>query len=442
MKPIPRRTFLRGCGTALALPLLDAMLPARAWAGTAAPQRLAFLFVPNGISMPDWTPKAEGRGFDLPWLLEPLAPVREDLLVLTGLTHDKGRANGDGPGDHARSAAVFLTASQPYKTAGANLRAGVSVDQLVANHVGRATRLPSLEIGCESARQSGQCDSGYACAYSSNISWATPHTPMGKEINPRLVFERLFGTGDGLDEAARARRLAERRSILDYVADDAARLRARVGRADRRKLDEYCEGVREIERRIERTESGDERPPDFPVPAGVPRAYADHVRLMYDLLALAFRADLTRVSTHMLANEGSNRTYPSIGVRGGHHSLSHHGGDKAKIEAIRKINRFHTEQLAYFLGKLAAIPEGEGRLLDHCTIVYGSGISDGNRHNHDDLPVLIAGRGGGGLMTGRHVRYARNTPMANLYLSLLDRMGVKAERFGDSTGKLSGLGPV
>ncbi len=431
-----RRTFLRGAGAALSLPFLESM----AWAApTARPKRTAFLFVPNGMHMEDWTPKQTGADFELPWLMEPLAPLRKQLLVLSGLTHDKGRANGDGPGDHARSAAVYLTGAQPFKTAGSDIEVGVSVDQLLAQAIGRRTKLSSLEIGCESARQSGQCDSGYSCAYSSNISWRTPHTPMLKEVDPRLVFERMFGGRPGESEESRARRLATRKSILDFVTEDAKRLHKRIGKADRRKIDEYFAGVREVERRIEMAESGSSPDPAMKRPDGVPQAYVDHVRLMYDLLALAFQADATRVATFMLANEGSNRTYPFIGVRDGHHHISHHGGDRHKIEGIRKINRFHTEQLAYFLTKMASIQDGEGSLLDNSTIVFGSGISDGNRHNHDDLPVLIAGGGGGDLTPGRHVKFARNTPMNNLYLSLMQRGGVRRTSFGDSTGTLSGL---
>ncbi|MDH3592345.1 MAG: DUF1552 domain-containing protein, partial [Planctomycetota bacterium] len=422
-------------GTTLALPFLDSL----SWAAPAErPQRLAFLFVPNGMHMQDWTPKAAGASYELPWLLEPLAPVRNDMLVLSGLTHDKGRANGDGPGDHARSAAVYLTGAQPYKTAGSDIKVGKSVDQIAADAIGRRTKLRSLELGCEGTRVSGQCDSGYSCAYSSNISWRTPHTPMLKEMDPRLVFERLFGGRPGETKQARARRLAARKSILDFVAADAKDLRKKIARSDRKKLDEYFDGVREVERRIEMAEAG-EGPVGVKRPDGIPREYVAHVRLMYDLLALAFQTDTTRVATFMLANEGSNRTYPFIGVRGGHHHISHHGGDKKKIEGIRRINRFHTEQLAYFLNKLKTTKDGDGTLLDNSLIVYGSGISDGNRHNHDDLPVLVAGRGGGTLTPGRHVRYARNTPMNNLYLSLLDRVGVNETRVGDSTGRLAGL---
>ncbi|MHC5011973.1 MAG: DUF1552 domain-containing protein [Planctomycetota bacterium] len=444
MKTIPRRTFLRGLGTAMALPLLDGMVPSlRADEDTRnegqAPRRLVFVFVPNGIHMQDWTPEREGSDFELPSTLAPLGPVKDHLLVLSGLTHDKARANGDGPGDHARSSACFLTGAQPRKTAGSDIHVGVSVDQVAAQAIGSATRFPSLELGCEPARQSGNCDSGYSCAYSSSISWRTPHSPMGKEIHPRLAFDRLFAFGgDAASAAAQAERRHTRRSILDFVRDDAARLERRLGRADRRKLDEYLTAVRELERRIDLAEDGTEADA-LDIPEAMPRDYRDHVRLMNDVLVLALRSDLTRIATFMFANEGSNRSYPFVGVRGGHHEISHHGGDRAKIQGIRTINRFHTSQLSYLLQALAAVEEGEGTLLDNCMLVYGSGISDGNRHNHDDLPILVAGRGGGTIAPGRHVRYPRETPLCNLFLSLLDRMGVRRQAFGDGTGRLPGL---
>jgi hypothetical protein len=453
---INRRTVLRGLGTAMSLPLLEAMIPsaglpsatltstARAAggaAGNAAPKRLAWMFVPNGVHMPDWTPAAEGAKFDLPWILEPLKGVQKDLLVLTGLTHDKARANGDGGGDHARSAACFLTGCQPRKTDGANIRAGVSADQIAAGALGRHTRLPSLEIGCDRGLNSGNCDSGYSCAYSANISWKTESTPMAKEVNPRSVFERLFGTGGKTDP----RRDRYRRSILDYVREDAGRLAGKLGAGDRGKLDEYLTAVREIEQRIERAEKDKDKPRPAAVKApdfkgnGIPKEYGEHMRLLYDLLVLAFQSDTTRVATFMHANEGSNRPYPFIGVAEGHHDLSHHGGDKAKHEKIKKINRFHMEQFAYFVNRLKAIREGDGTLLDHCMLVYGSAISDGNRHNHDDLPIVVAGRGGGALATGRHLRFPKETPLNNLWLSLLDRVGAKVEALGDSTGRLANL---
>jgi hypothetical protein len=446
---ISRRTVLRGLGTAIALPWLDAMAPAAARAGAGAsgpwvPTRMAFLYVPNGVHMQAWTPEKEGSDFELPAILEPLKPFRDDLLVLTGLAQHNAAALGDGGGDHARSLACFLTGVHPKKTDGADIHAGVSVDQVAAQKVGRLTRFPSLELGCDRGAQSGSCDTGYSCAYSSNISWRSPTTPMAKEVNPRLVFDRLFAAkARGESASERARRDLYRRSILDFVAEDASQLRGRLGLNDRRKVDEYLTAVRELELRLasaERSGADDvELPQDFRKPTGIPQDNKEHIRLMCDLMVLAFQGDVTRVSTFMFANEGSNKSYAFIGVAEGHHDLSHHGGDPKKHEKIKKINTFHTEQLAYFLGKLKAIKEGEGTLLDHVMIVYGSGIGDGNRHNHYDLPILVAGRGGGTLGTGRHLRYPRNTPLNNLYLSLLDRMDVPTERLGDSTGRLEKL---
>jgi len=439
-RAITRRTVLRGAGIALALPWLEAMAPlgalAREEPSSSPPLRLAFLYVPNGVDGTNWTPQGEGAEFALSPILAPLEPHRGEILVLSGLAHDKARANGDGPGDHARSAAAFLTGCQPRKTAGADIRAGVSVDQVAAQHRGNETSVPSLELGCEPARQSGSCDSGYSCAYSSSIAWSTPHTPLGKETSPRQAFERLFRfEGEGSAEA-RARRRLERRSVLDYVSEEARRLRARLGGTDQLKLDEYLAAVRQLERRIERAErtaERGERPPETPADL------REHVRLLLDVSVLAFRSDLTRILTFMLANEGSNRSYPFLGVKGGHHQLSHHGGDEQKIRQIRAINRFHVSQLSYLLHELRQATEGEETLLDRSMIVYGSGIREGNRHDHHDLPIVLAGRGGGSLSPGRHVRYPKDTPACNLFLSLLDAVGVTLPRFGDSTGRLPHL---
>lgn len=440
---IPRRTFLRGLGASVALPWLESMMPARAASGgvaAAAPRRMAYVFIPNGANMADWTPQGEGTAFELPFILEPLAPVRNDLLVLSGLTHDKARPNGDGAGDHARSSATFLTAAQARKTDGADIHVGVSVDQVAAQQVGNRTRFASLELGCDRSKLSGNCDSGYSCAYSFNISWKTPSMPMPPEVDPRLVFERLFSSGDSVADAeTSARRQAQRKSILDFVMEDARQLQGRLGYTDRRKLDEYLTAVRELEQRIERGAQFAGSLPDATKPTGIPDTYRDHIRLMFDLLALAFQTDTTRIGTFMLAHDGSNRPYPWLGVPEGHHDLSHHGNDEAKKEKIAKINRFHIEQFAYFLGRLKEIKEGEGSLLDNCMIMYGAAISDGNRHNHNDLPVFLAGRGRGAIQPGRHVRYPDDTPMANLFLSMLDQVGVKPERFGDSTGRLPQL---
>lgn len=442
---LPRRTFLRGLGTALALPLLEAMRPWRLTAGEGAaeralPRRLAFVFVPNGANMKLWTPAGVGTDFALPPTLEPLQPHREDLLILSGLAQDKARPNGDGAGDHARSSATFLTACQARKTDGADIRVGVSVDQVAAQKVGDRTRLPSLELGCDRGQQSGNCDSGYSCAYSFNISWRTPATPMPPLVDPRLVFERLFASGQpGETRESRVRREQQHKSILDFAMGDAQRLKAKLGRSDQRKLDEYLTAVRELEQRIEHAERFAGALPGMQAPTGIPDTYEKHLRLMYDLLVLAFQTDSTRISSFIMAHDGSNRAYPFIGVSEGHHDLSHHGGSEEKLAKIAKINRFHMDQFAYFLERLKGVREGEGTLLDRCTLVYGSGIADGNSHAHHDLPVLVAGRGGGTIRTGRHVRYAKDTPMANLFLHLLDGMGVSVDRFGDSSGRLKDL---
>jgi hypothetical protein len=437
---LSRRAALKGMGVSIALPFLEAMLPTAASGAAAAspPLRLAFLYVPNGVNMPCWRPKEEGALAALPPTLEPLAPFKDNLLVLSGLTLDKARDHGDGGGDHARAMSAFLTGRQPRKTHGADIRAGISADQVAATQAGKATRFASLEIGCEGGQNSGSCDTGYSCAYSSNMSWRGESTPMTKEIDPSLVFERLFGTPS--DGGVDSRRLRYKQSILDFVADDADRLQAKLGVTDRRKLDEYLTGVREIEQRIQKAQPiVDVGQSKIKRPVGIPRNYAEHLNLMADLLVLAFHGDLTRVCTFVLANEGSNRSYKLIDVPEGHHDLSHHGGNREKLAKIQTINRFHIGVLAHLVAKLNAIREGDSSLLDHCMIVYGSGNSDGNAHNHDDLPILLLGKGGGSLKPGRHVRYEKETPLMNLYLSLLDRMGAPVLTLGDSTARLTSL---
>jgi Protein of unknown function (DUF1552) len=441
---LSRRTILRGLGTAIALPWLEAMSPVAARAegrGTAVPRRMAFLYVPNGVHMRDWTPATEGSHFALPPTLQALEPFRNDLLVLSGLAQNNAGPFGDEGGDHARSLACFLTGIHPLKTDGANIRAGVSIDQVAAGRVGQATRLASLELGIDPSAQVGSCDSGYSCAYSSNISWKSATLPMAKEVDPRLVFDRLFASRVRKGSPAeQLRRERYERSVLDFVRDDARQLHSQLGMNDRRKIDEYLNSLREVERRIQRADlAGDSQlRPDSTRPSGIPKDLREHMRLMLDLLALAFQADATRICTFMFANEASNRAHPFLSVPDGHHDLSHHGGDPKKHEKIRAINRFHVEQFAYLLGKLKAMPEGEGSLLDNVMIVYGSGISDGDRHNHDDLPILLAGKGGGTIKTGRHIRFAPQ-PLNNLYLSMLDRMDVRIDRHGDSTGRLPKL---
>jgi hypothetical protein len=442
--PISRRTALRGLGASVALPLLDAMAPARSGAANpaaAGPTRAAFVYAPNGVHLPAWTPAATGGGFALPPTLAPLKAVRDDVLVLSGLALDAARAHGDGSGDHARAMAAFLTGTHPRKTNGTGLRAGISVDQLAAAAVGRTTRFPSLELGCEGSRSDGACDHGYSCAYQTNLSWRGDAAPAAKEIDPRLVFERLFGGPPAdADDAARARRARERKSVLDFVGEDAARVRDALGAADRRKLDEYLTGVREVERRIARAQPAVEvGAATVAKPVGVPADFGAHARLMCDLLVLAFRTDSTRIATFVLANDGSNRSYPTLGVPDGHHDVSHHGGDATKQKKIQKINEFHVGLFAYLLEQLKAVPDGDGTLLDRCLILYGSGISDGDAHRHDDLPILLAGRGNGTVKPGRHVRFAREVPLTNLHLSILDRLAVRADAFGDSTGRVREL---
>lgn len=443
---LTRRTVLRGLGVSLALPWLESVAP-RASAATAgepeaAPQRMAFIFVPNGVHLPDWTPKLSGYGYDLPFILEPLARVRDDVMVISGLTHDKGRANGDGPGDHARSASVFLTGAQPRKTDGSDIRSGISVDQVAAMSRGSATRFSSIELGCEPGRSAGGCDSGYSCAYSSNISWSSPSTPVGKETNPRFVFERLFSDASPKQRDPNAeRRRALKQSILDMISDDARQLQGKLGSTDRQKLEQFLTGVREVERRIERT---DDEPKvsvdvDYPIPKGTPDDYGEHIRLMCDMMVLAFQTDRTRIATFMFADAASNRSYRQIEVPDGHHDLSHHGGDPVKHAKIRQINRFHVSQLAYLLEKLKNTADANGTLLDNSMICYGSAISDGNRHNNENLPVLLAGHAGGAIDSGRHLRVAEETPMCNLFLSMLDRFGAPVDFLGDSTGRVSGL---
>jgi hypothetical protein len=445
---IPRRTFLRGIGTAIALPALEAMSPAMkalaaldsTGAKSLAPKRIAFLYIPNGANMVDWTPKQVGSEFELPYILEPLKSVQSDLQVLSGLAHDKARPHGDGAGDHARASASFLTGCQARKTAGADIKAGVSVDQIAAEKLGKFTRLPSLELSGDKARAAGNCDSGYSCAYQYNLAWKTESTPMPPEVDPRVVFERLFCNEiPGESEASRVARLQKRKSILDFVGDDAQRLKRNLGYTDRRKLDEYLTAVREVEMRIQHAEKFPAVTPDYAKPEGIPKERDEHIRLMLDLLSLAFQTDTTRVGTYILAHDGDNKPYPTIGVSEGHHDLSHHGNDETKKQKIAKINRLHMTHFAYFLEKLKSIREGEGTLLDNCMIVYGGAISDGNAHNHDNLPILLAGKGGGILHPGRHVKFNKETPMTNLFLSMLDGAGVPAERVGDSTGRLEDI---
>lgn len=434
---LSRRTFLKGTGTAMSLPLLEAMHVEQLQAAEASrpPARIAYIFFPNGAIQPDWKPTGEGTDFKLGKTLQPLQKLKSKLSLFSGLTQHHARANGDGAGDHARNAGSFLTGAQPRKTAGANISVGVSADQAAAALIGKQTKLPSIELGTDRGRNAGGCDSGYSCAYSSNISWKTPSTPMAKEINPRLAFERLFG--DGTSAKLAAERNKYRKSILDLVSEDASALKKRLGQTDRQKIDEYFTSVRELEVRIAQSTQRAAKIPDYKVPAGVPDDVANHIRLMYDIMALAFQTDTTRIATFMTGNAGSNRTYPMVGVNAGHHSLSHHRNDEDKMRDIAKIDRFLVEQLAYFLEKLDSIQESNGSLLDNSMILYGSAIADGNRHSHHDLPILLAGSAGGRLKTGRHMVYPKDTPLNNLFLTMSHQAGAKVEHLGDSTGPLS-----
>jgi len=447
-KSLDRRTVLRGLGTALALPVLDAMLPTRllsaAAVATPHPLRMAFLYVPNGMHMPDWKPHREGANYDLPRTLEQLAPYQKDINVLTGLTLDGAFAHGDGGGDHARSVAAFLTGAHPRKTNGADIQNGVSVDQVAAAEVGGNNRFPSLELGLEPSAQSGNCDSGYSCAYASNMSWRSSTSPMAKEIDPGAVFDRLFA-GQTVRDVRKAKTVREkyRKSVLDFVLEDANDLRGKLPQTDKRKLDEYLYSVRDVEKRYvgaEKLVIGEDGVPDYPRPAGVPREMAKHAELMLDMLALALQTDSTRIVSFMFTNAGSNRGYPEIGISDGHHDCSHHGKSAEKQQKIAAINRFHLESFVYLLKRMTAIREGDGTLLDNCMLLYGSGISDGDRHNHDDLPILLAGSGCGRIRPGRHIRYPNHTPLCNLYVWMLQAMGARVSSFGDSNGVLKKLG--
>ena len=403
-KHLPRRAFLRGLGTTLALPLLDSMVPALSAQSAAAKPvlRLGFVYHATGMIMDRWTPAAEGSGFEFTPTMKPLEPFRDRILVLSGLAQVNGRALGDGPGDHARGGAVFLTGVHPKKTEGAGIQCGISVDQIAAKELGKQTQLASLEIGLESQSLAGGCDSGYSCAYTNTLSWRTATTPLPLEINPRRLFERLFGDGDSTDAAARLARLEEQRSILDYVAGSIDRLETKLGSSDRNKLSQYLEAIRDIERRIQKAEqqNASMKIPVMERPGAVPEKFEDHAKLMMDLQVLAFQTDMTRVITYVPAREGSNRSYREIGISDGHHSITHHQNDQEKIDNVAKIDNLLVKNFAYLLDRLKATPDGEGNLLDHSIIVYGSGTADGNRHTHHDLPVVVAG-GGAGQTQGR-----------------------------------------
>jgi len=442
-KAIPRRTILRGLGTTLALPFLDAMVPAFARAKSAAATpatRLSVVYLPNGVMMDKWTPPTEGAGFKLMPILEPLAPFKDRMLVLSGLSHNfGGRARaGENTGDHARAGASYLSGVHPKKTEGADTQAGVSMDQIVAKELGKQTQFASLELCVDTPELLGQCEAGYSCAYMNSICWRTATTPMPMEDRPRVVFERMFGDSESTDPAVRLRRIKQDRSILDSVTAKANSLSAELGPSDRIKLTEYLDAVRDIERRIHTAEEQSGRElPTLTRPTGVPETFTDHAKLMFDMQVLAFQTDMTRVITFMMGREFGGRTYREIGIPEGYHALTHHQYKPDKISKVIQIQTYHAKHFAYYLDKLRSTPDGDGSLLDHMVILYGGGLSDGNSHLHDNLPVVLVGGASGQLRGGRHVRFPKDTPMSNLLLTMMDKVGVRQTSLGDSTGLLS-----
>jgi Protein of unknown function (DUF1552) len=441
---LPRRTFLRGVGTALALPLLDAMVPALTAIGKTAAnpvRRLGFVYLANGVAMSAtanyWRPRGEGKTFELSPILTPLAPFRDQLTVVSGLSQAQAETLGDGNGDHTRGTATWLNGVHPKWTEGADVRAGITADQIAAQAFGRDTVLPSLELGIDPNFVVGSCENGYSCIYMNSLSWRTPTSPLPLENNPRVVFERLFGEGGTPTE--RLAQMRKTRSILDSVIDEATDLLQRLGAGDRATVSDYFDALREVERRIQKAEANGAESP-LPLtersPAGIPDRFEDHVKLMFDLQWLAYQADLTRVFTFMMGREVCSRTFPELGVSEPHHGLSHHRDDAEQLGKVARINTYQAGLFASFLGRLQSTPEGDGTMLDHSMTLYGAGLSNPNIHSHLDLPLLVAGGGSGQLSGGRHLQYPLNTPMTNLLLSLLDKAGVPAERLGDSTGRI------
>jgi hypothetical protein len=447
---LPRRTFLRGLGATMALPLLDSMAPrSSAAAAATSPTRLGYVYTPNGIIGASdksprpfmWTPKTTGANFEFSPTMKALEPFRDRLNAFSGLAQVTGRAQGDGPGDHARATATFLTGVHPYKTGGADFHLGISADQIAARELGKYTQLASLELGLEPQPLAGNCDSGYTCAYMS-MSWRGPTSPLPAEINPRTVFERLFGDGDSTDPAARMIRLEHQKSVLDYVSASLARLRSSLGVGDTRKLEEYLEAVRDIERRIELAERQNAtiELPHIERPSAIPDDYLQYTKLMVDMQVVAWQTDMTRVASLMLGRDGSNRAYREIGISDGHHSISHHQGDAEKVDKLVKIDELHVAMFAYLLEKLQSTPDGDGTLLDHSLVLFGSSISESNIHTHDDLPILLAGGANGRLKGNRHLVYRKETPLNNLFLNMFDLAGLpQVDGFGDSTGRLTDL---
>lgn len=454
-KQLSRRTMLRAMGISVALPYFEAMTPAAplicnvaraAQPAQSAPVRMAFLYVPNGMHMPHWKPSGPGqKDFRLKPILKPVQQFRDKMNIISGLTLNGAMAHGDGGGDHARSVASFLTGAHPKKTHGTNIRNGVSVDQIAAERIGHLTRLKSLEIGTEESSTGGQCDTGYSCLYTSNISWRTDRSPLAKEINPAAIFERLFGSEQGktIDSRPLETKAKNRKSILDFVNAEAKSLHTNLGVTDRRKLDEYLYAVRDIERRLGNADRLDQPETDhttFQRPVGMPRQYDEHVKLLLDMMVLAFQSDSTRVASFMFANAGSNRAYTNLAIKDGHHNISHHGNSREKQQKISEINTFHMSLTSHFLRRLDAIAEGNGTLLDNCMILHGSGIADGNSHSHKDLPIAMFGSGGGSIRTGRHIQLRSGTPLTNLYCSMLRRIGAPVKKFSDSNGLVEEIG--
>ena len=440
---LSRRHFLRGLGACFALPAFESLRPRRLFAAAAAastpPVRMAFVYVPNGTIPAAWWPAGDpGTEFVLPRTLEPLAKVRQQLQIISGLDDINADPGPDGAGDHARAGGTFLTGVRIKKTAGSDIYAGVSIDQVVAQQIGHLTRFPSLELTCDSVRKSGNCDSGYSCAYEYNLAWRSPTQPVSPEPNPRLLFERLFGTGTPAERGANLkRRQAEQQSILDFVLEDAAAVQRKLNGRDRQKLDQYLTSVREIEQRIERTQRMPVTDPGVEAPAGIPASYEEHIALMFDMLLLAFETDSTRVATMLLAGEGSNRTFTEIGLSEGHHNLTHHRNNSEMIAKVQEIDLWYVKQFAKFLEKMETTIDADGHsLLRNSMIVYGSGNADGNRHTHSNLPILLAGAAGGHFKPGRYLKLPP-TPLTNLFLNMTDRMGVQPlEKHGDSTGRI------
>lgn len=445
---LSRRRFLRGLGACIALPAFESVRPLTSLAAAAdpitaaAPKRMAFVYFPNGAIQPNWWPKGEGTSFELSRTMQPLEGLKHKLQILGGLDHVNATAGPDGAGDHARASGTFLTGVRVKKTAGSDIQAGASIDQIAASQIGHLTRFPSIELTCDSVRKSGNCDSGYSCAYQYNLSWGSPSTPVAPEPNPRLLFERLFGAGAPGQRAANlTRRQQQQRSIMDFVLEDARALQRQLTARDKQKLDEYLGSVREIEKRIESAERFGSAPdPARESPAGVPASYEEYIQVMYDMMLLAFQTDSTRIATFLLANEGSNRAFPEIDIAEGHHFLTHHENKEEMIAKVADIDLFYARQFARFLEKMEATRDVDGQsLLDNSMIVYGSGNSDGNRHTHINLPVILAGGGGGTLTPGRYVKF-QSTPMSNLLLSMADRFGLQGvPRLGDSTGRVASI---